>query len=74
MFLVVHYSEVVVVTGAEHTIRHDLVIPLPALHDPEGPPARFETIIDDVSSVDERQRRWKPFFEDLGQSLFLFFG
>lgn len=54
LFLVVHYSEVVVVAGAEHAVRHDLVLALPALDDPEGPPAGLETIIDDVSSVDQR--------------------
>jgi len=51
LFLIVHYSEVVVVAGAEHAVRHDLVLALPALDDPEGSAAGLETIIDDVSSV-----------------------
>jgi hypothetical protein len=52
LFLVVHNSEVVVVAGAEHAVRHNLVLSLPAFNDPEGSTARLETIIDDVSRVD----------------------
>ena len=51
LFLIVHYSKVVVVAGAEHAVRHDLVLGLPAFDDPEGSPAGLETIVDDVSSV-----------------------
>jgi hypothetical protein len=51
LFLVVHYSEVVVVACAEHAVRHDLVLALPAFDDPEGSAAGLETIVDDVSSV-----------------------
>lgn len=54
LFLVVHYSEVVVVAGTEHAVGHDLVLSLPALYDPEGSAARLETIIDYVSSVNKR--------------------
>jgi hypothetical protein len=52
LLLVVHYSEIVVVAGAEHAVRHDLVLSLPAFDDPEGSAAGLETIVDDVSSVD----------------------
>lgn len=52
LLLIVHYSEVIVVAGAEHAIRHHLVFALAAFDDPEGSPARLETVIDDVSSID----------------------
>ena len=52
LFLVVHDAEVVVVAGAEHALRHNLVLALSTFDDPYRPPAWLEPVARDVSRVD----------------------
>jgi len=71
--LVVHYSEVVVVAGAEHAVRYHLIFTFTTFDRPEGSSARPEPVIRNTLCLNDCKRLWKAFLESLGQGLFLLF-
>jgi|SRR5689334_12910794 hypothetical protein len=71
--LVVHYSEVVVVTGAEHTVRYHLIFTFTTFDRPESSSARPEPVIRNALRFNDCKRLWKAFLESFGQGLFLLF-
>ena len=74
LFLVVHHAEVVVVTSAEHTVRHHLILAFPTVYHPEGSSARLEPIVRDLSRLDYCESLRKTFLEDFRQNSLLLFG
>ena len=72
--LIVHYSEIVIVTGAKQAVRHHLVLPFSTLDRPDCSSARLESIIRDILRVNNSKRLWEAFLENLGQCLLLLFG
>src|SRR6266705_5894251 len=71
LFLVVHHSEVVVVTCAEHALRHHLILAFATLDRPEGSSAGLEPVTRYLPRLNNCERLRKAFLEDLRQILFL---
>src|SRR6266705_861748 len=71
LFLVVHHTEVVVVTCTDHSLRHHLIVAFATLDHPEGSSARFEPVTRYLPRLNNCERLRKAFLEDLRQSLFL---
>ena len=71
--LVVHYSKVVVVTGAEHTVRYHLIFTFTTFDRPESSSARPEPVIRNTLRLNDCKRLWKAFLESFGQDLLLLF-
>jgi hypothetical protein len=71
--LVVHYPEVVVVTGAEHTVRNHLILAFTTFDRPESSSARPEPVIRNTLRLNDCKRLGKTFLESFGQGSFLLF-
>src|SRR5712692_12038248 len=71
LFLVIHHSEVVIVTCAEHTVRHYLILALTTFDSPDSPPTRFETIPRNFASLHQCHCLRESFFKHSGQRLLL---
>lgn len=65
LLLVVHDSEIVIVAGAEHALRHYLIVAFPPFDNPDSASARLKSIASYVSRFDEGKSPDQPFFENI---------
>ena len=66
LLLTAHHSEVVIVTGAEHALRHDLVLAFAAPHNPDGPTARVKLEPANLATFNQDECMLGPFLKGLG--------
>jgi len=74
LFLVLHYPEIIVVTGTEQAVWENLVVSTATGYHPDRSATRRELVFPNFPRFDEADCLLEPFLENSGQSLLLFFG
>ena len=74
LFLVFHYSEIVIVAGTEQAVRENLIVSAATGYHPDRSTTGGELVLPNFSSLHKPERLLEPFLEYSHQRLLLFFG